>query len=141
MNRIASFAILAAALAFGACGGSSKADDAKNQVCSARADISKQVDTLKGLTVSTATTSQIKDSLKAIQNDLGQIKAAQGDLKGQRKSQVQAANEAFTTQVKTITSELGKSLSGANAKTQLTTAFQDLAKSYQQTFAKVDCGS
>ena len=49
---------------------SSKQDDAKAQVCDARADISKQVDTLKGITVSAATLDQIQTSLKAIDTDL-----------------------------------------------------------------------
>jgi hypothetical protein len=130
-----------AALALGACGGQSSEDKAKKQVCDARADISKQVDTLKGLTPSTATTTQIQDSLKAIANDLKQIKDAQGNLSDQRKSQVQEANQAFQSQVKDIASSLGTTTSVSDAKTQLAAAFQQLATTYQQTFAKVDCGS
>ena len=85
----------AGALALSGCGGSSsssKQDDAKAQVCDARADISKQVDTLKGLTVSAATLDQIQTSLKAIDSDLKKIAGAAGDLKGDDKSQLQQAN-------------------------------------------------
>ena len=45
---------LLAALALGACG-ESKEDKAKSTVCDARADISKEVDQLTGLTASTVT--------------------------------------------------------------------------------------
>ena len=128
-----------AALALGACGGQSKQDKAQKQVCDARADISKQVDTLKGLTISTATTDQLQSSIKAIGDDLKQIKSAQGDLNDQRKSEVQAANQAFESQVKAVTSSLLSSTSISDAKTQVSSALQQLATSYQQTFAKVDC--
>ena len=46
--------VLLASLALGACG-ESKDDKAQKTVCSARSDIAKQVDQLKGLTVSTVT--------------------------------------------------------------------------------------
>ena len=84
-------------------------------MCSARADISKQVDTLKGLTVSTATTDQIRTSLQAIRADLAKITDAHGDLSGQRKQQI-PANQAFSSQVKSIASKLGTSLSLSSAQ-------------------------
>ena len=123
-----------------ACGGTSKSDKAKSQVCSARDDISKQVDTLKGLTLSTATAGQITSSLQAIGNDINKIRGAQGDLSGDRKKQVQDANQAFESSVKDIASSLSKTTSLSDAKTQLSSALQQLATSYQQTFAKIDCG-
>ncbi len=131
---------LIVALAAAGCG-ESKEEKATKQVCSARADISKQVDTLKGLTVSTATTDQIRTSLQAIRADLAKITDAHGDLSGQRKQQIQTANQAFSSQVKSIASELGTSLSLSSAKEQLTAALQQLGSSYEQTLARVDCGS
>jgi hypothetical protein len=130
---------VAAALGLGACGGTSKADKAKNNVCDARADISKQIDTLKGLTISTATTSQIRSSVQAISDDLKTITESHGDRNDERKSQVQQANEQFTAQVKDLASTIGRSTSLSSARTQLTSAFQQLGTTYQQTFAKVDC--
>ena len=133
----------AGALALGGCGGgsssSSKQDDAKATVCDARADISKNVNELKGLTLSSATVDGVKKNVQAIQDDLGKIKDAQSNLNGARKQQVQAANEAFTQQVKTIASSVGSSLSLSDAGTQLKTAASQLAASYQQTLGKVDC--
>jgi len=130
--------VLAAVLA--GCGGDSKADQAKTDVCNARADISKQVDTLKGLTISTATLNQVQDGLKAIGDDLTKIKNARGNLSEDRRNEVDDANKNFESQVRTTFSDLGKSTSATDAKTQLQQAFQSLASTYQQTYAKIDCG-
>jgi hypothetical protein len=133
----------AGALALGGCGGgsssSSKQDDAKAQVCDARADISKQVDTLKGITVSAATLDQIQTSLKAIDSDLKKISSAAGDLKGGDKSQLQQANKDFVTQINNIASSLLKSTSLSQAQSQAKSALSQLSDAYQQTFAKFSC--
>jgi hypothetical protein len=130
--------VLLASLALGACG-ESKQDKAKKTVCSARSDISKQVDQLKGLTVSTVTLDGVQNSLKAINSDLGKIKDAQGDLSGDRRQQVQDATKTFTSQVTSIAGSVGKSTSLSDAKSQLTSALQQLGAAYQQSFARVDC--
>ena len=141
MRRSSSaFGVALAAVALAACGGDSKADQAKTQVCDARADISKQVDTLKGMTISTATQSKVQDSLNAIGDDLTKIKNARKNLDDDRKSQVDQANKTFETQVRSTFSDLGKTTSLSDAKTQLQQAFQGLASSYEQSFAKIDCG-
>ena len=132
--------LVLASLGLVACGGKSKQQKAQDQVCAARSDISKQVNTLKGLTLSTATTSQISNSLQAIGNDLNKIKNAQKDLSSQRKKEVQAANQAFENSIKSIASTLGSTTSLSAAKSQLSAALQGLATSYQQTFAKISCG-
>jgi Tfp pilus assembly protein PilP len=140
MKRPLALLLLLAAAAVGltACGQSSQ-DKAKSQVCDARSDISKNVNELKGLTLTTATVDGVKQNVKAIQDDLGKIKDAQGNLNADRKKQVQAANEAFTQQVKSIASSVGQSLSLTDAGTQLKTAASQLATSYQQTLGKIDC--
>jgi hypothetical protein len=130
--------VLAAALGVAACG-ESKEDKAKNQVCDARSNISKQVNDLKSLTPSTVTADAVKNSLTSIQDSLKQISGAQGDLNDARKQQVQEANAAFGSALSSIASDLGQSLSAADAKTQLTSALQQLSTAYQQSFAKVDC--
>jgi uncharacterized protein YjbJ (UPF0337 family) len=127
-----------AALGLGACG-ESKQDKAKTTVCDARADISKQVDQLKGLTVSTVTVDGVQSSLKAISSDLSKIKDAQGDLSDDRRQQVQDATKTFTSQVQSIAGSVGKSTSLGDAKAQLTSALQQLGDAYKQSFAKVDC--
>jgi len=140
MNRPLVLLLLFAAAAIGltACGQSSQ-DKAKSQVCDARADISKNVNELKGLTLATASVDGVKKNVQAIQDDLGKIKDAQSNLNADRKKQVQAANEAFTQQVKTIASSVGTSLSLSGAGSQLKAAASQLATSYQQTLGKIDC--
>jgi ribosome-binding protein aMBF1 (putative translation factor) len=123
-----------------ACGGQSKQDEAMSTVCDARADIGKQVDMLKGMTPQTFTVDSAQQSLKAIGSDLSQIKDAQGDLADDRRQQVQDASQAFASQLEDIARGLGSSLSASSAKEQATAALQQLATSYRQTFAKVDCG-
>ena len=119
--------------------GQSAADKAKSNVCNARDDISKQVQTLQGITLSSATTTKITDSLTAIQKDLNTIKDNSGKLSDQFKSDVKKANEQFTNSVKDTASSLGKTTSLADAKTQLETAFKQLASSYQSSFGKLQC--
>jgi uncharacterized protein (DUF342 family) len=119
--------------------GQSAADKAKANVCSARDDIGQQVKTLQGLTLSTATTSKISDSLKAIQKDLNTISDNTGKLADQFKSDVKTANQQFTNSAKDTTSNLGTNLSAADAKTQLQNAFNQLASSYQSSFGKLKC--
>jgi len=134
------FVVLAllACLAVGACG-QSKQDKAKSTVCDARADISKQVDKLKGLTPSTVTIDGVQSSLKAISSDLSKIKDAQGDLSADRRKQVEDATKTFTSQVQSIAGSIGRSTSLSQAKTQLSSALQQLGTAYKQSFAGVDC--
>jgi type IV secretory pathway VirB10-like protein len=131
--------VLAALVVLAGCGESS-ADKAKSQVCSARDDIAKQVKQLQGLTLTTATTSQVSDSLKAIQSDLSTISKASGDLGAGFKQDVRAANDQFTSSVKDTASGLGKTVSLEEARTQLTTAFDRLATSYKSSFGTLKCG-
>jgi hypothetical protein len=137
--RAAVAIIVALAAALAACGGDSKEEKAQKAVCDARADISKQVDQLKGLTPSTFSTDAVSQSLSAIRNDLSKIKSAQGDLSDDRRQQVESANQAFEGQVRGIVQQLGTSKSLSEAKTAMTSALQQLADSYKQTFAKIDC--
>lgn len=131
--------LVATALALAACGESSQ-DKARSQVCDARADIQKQVSDLSSLTLATASVDGVQTKLKAIRSNLQKIADAQGDLNGERKQQVQAANQAFRTQLSSIVSDLGKNLSVATAATQLKDAASKLADSYRQTLGRVDCG-
>lgn len=121
------------------CGGQSKEEKATAQVCTARDDIGKHVDKLQGMTLSTATTSQIKDSLQAIRKDLSTIVDAQGDLSDQRRKDVQAANEQFRSSVRQTIQSVGSTVSVDAAKNQLQQAFQQLASTYHSTVGKINC--
>jgi hypothetical protein len=131
-------AVVMLAFAVGACG-ESAADKAKTTVCDARADIGKQVNELKSLTPSTVTKDAVTQPLNAIKNDVKDISGAQSDLSSDRRSQVEAATKAFTSDVKRIAGELGASLSASGAKAGVVTALQQLEASYQKTFARLKC--
>jgi 3-methyladenine DNA glycosylase/8-oxoguanine DNA glycosylase len=131
--------IAALTLALASCGGDSEEEQAQAAVCDARADISKQVDQLKGMTPSTFSTDAVSQSLSAIGSDLTKIKNAQGDLSDERRQQVQSANQEFASQVRGIAQQVAATKSAAEAKTALTSALQQLGDAYEQTFAKVDC--
>ena len=130
--------LLVATTAFGC--GESDAEKAQTQVCDARTDLQKQVDDLAALTPATATADGVKANVSAIENDLKQIRDAQGDLNDERKQQVESATQAFAAEVKTIGADLRSDLSASGAQAKLQAAGQQLASSYQQTFAKIDCG-
>jgi uncharacterized protein YgfB (UPF0149 family) len=119
--------------------GTSQADKARDQVCTARDDIAKEAKNLQGLTLTTATTSQVSDSLQAIKDDLSTISKATGDLSDERRKDVEAANEKFSADVKALAANVGKSVSIQGAAAQLKDAFRQLATSYQSTFGQLDC--
>jgi hypothetical protein len=131
--------LVSAAIAVAACG-QSQEDKAKAQVCDARADVQKQVTELSGLTASTATVDGVTANLQTIRDDLGKITDAQSNLSDDRRQKVQAANTAFTGQVKSVVQNVGRSLSVADAKTQIKDATTQLASSYKQTLGQIDCG-
>ena len=120
--------------------GESDEEKAQTQVCDARADLKKQVDDLAGLTVGTATVDGVKEDLNAVEEDLKQIKDAQGDLNEERKQEVESATQEFTSEVEAVANGLTSDLSLSGAQAKLETAGKQLASSYQQTFAQIDCG-
>jgi Tfp pilus assembly protein PilP len=139
MFRSASaIALLFSVLALAACGQSSQ-EKAKAQVCEARADISKQITTLSGLTLSTSAATQAKTSLEAIADDLKKIKGAQANLDPARKEQVEAATKTFETQLSSIVSSFTSSLSLTHLETQVKSAVTQLTTSYKQTLSPISC--
>lgn len=138
-RRLVLILLLSASVTVVAACGESKADKAKKQVCSATSSIQSQVNKLKGMTLSSATTTDVKNSLNTIQSDLTKIKDATPDLSAQFKKDVQSANQTFTSQLQSIVSELGTNLSISNAQSKLQAALQQLASAYQSSLAKLSC--
>jgi hypothetical protein len=139
LNRVFGIvALLLSTVAFAACGESAE-EKAKSQVCDARADIATQLSTLTTLPISTSAVTEAKTSLEAIGEDLKKIKDAQPDLEPGRKAQVEKATEAFQKQLSSTVTGLTSGLSLANAETQLKTALHQLANSYKQTLAPINC--
>ena len=137
MKRSLAIVLLLGTL-LGACGESDE-EQAQDAVCDARASIQKQVDELSSLTLGTATAASVGDSLTAIRDDLEQIAEAQGDLNDERKQQVESANKEFSSQLQSIAKNIGSSVSVSGAEEQFQAAVKQLADTYRQSFAGVDC--
>jgi hypothetical protein len=138
---IAAVFVVAAVAVFLVVGtGDSKADQAMAQVCDSRASIAEQVDGLKGLTLSSATTDDVTSSLQAIREDISKIADARRDLADENREEVQAANDAFVASVRETVSTVARSTSVEDAAAQLKDAVQKLAATYQDTYGKIDCG-
>lgn len=110
-----------------------------NTVCDARDDIASQVDELQSLTPATVTTDGVTQNLQAIRDDLQDIGDAQSDLSEDRRSEVEAATNEFTSSIGQIAGDLGTSLSASEAKDAAVTALQRLGASYEETLAPLDC--
>ena len=130
--------VLLLGTSLGACGESDE-EQAQDAVCDARASIQKQVDELSGLTLGTATAASVGDNLTAIRDDLEQIAEAQGDLNDERRQQVESANKEFSSQLQSIAKNIGSSVSVSGAEEQFQAAVKQLADTYRQSFAGVDC--
>ena len=127
------------ALAASACGGKSDSDKAKSQACDARSDIQTQIDTLKGLPLSTSSIDKAKASVTSIGDDLKTIQDAAPKVSGDLKGQLQQANESFKSEVQSITQSITSASSVSSIATALTTAGTNLEKAYQSAFSDVKC--
>ncbi len=137
-RRTASLALVLSALTLTGCGESAQ-EKAKAQVCDARADIAKQVAALTGLTISVTSVTEVKTGIEAIAADLKKIEAAQANLAPARKQQVQSATHTFETRLTTIVSGLASKLSLVDAEAQLKSAVSQLAASYKDALAPINC--
>jgi len=126
------------ALALSGCG-ESKSEKAQKQVCDARADISKQVDELKGLTPTTATVSGLRESVSAIRDDLKTIAGAQDTLSDDRRKNVKAATDGFVTSLTSIAQGLTTDVSLSEARSRAAQAAQDLRAAYANSLSRIDC--
>ena len=128
------------ALALVACGESAQ-EKAKAEVCSARANISKEITKLSELPISPNLPSEIKSGAEAIGKNLTTIKNEQDKLAPARKEQVQTASSTFANQVSSIVNGLvsNKSLSLTNAEAQLKSAASQLKSSYKAALAPINC--
>ena len=118
--------------------GDSKEEKALAQVCGARADIGKQIDSLRGLTPATAK-DQITASLQAIADDLSSIAGARKDLAAEHRDQVQAANEDFAKGVKDSLGSVTDLATLQSATGSVKQAARQLGATYQSTYGKIDC--
>jgi uncharacterized protein YPO0396 len=130
---------LAVLTATGCGSGQSAADKAKSQACGAVSDIKTQVATLKGLPLSTSSVDTAKTALQKIDANLKTIADAAPTVKGDLKSQLQAADATFKAQVQQTTQSVTSAQSLTSAAAAISTAGKTLGASYQQAFASVKC--
>jgi uncharacterized phage infection (PIP) family protein YhgE len=138
VRRALLLSMLCLGIALAGCG-ESEEDKARADVCDARADIEESVNDLQNLTLGTATVDQVKSDLNAISDGLTKMADAQDQLDDTRKKQVQKANETFKSQVSSLVDDLGSSRSLQDAVQRLETGIANLAKSYEQAIAPIDC--
>jgi hypothetical protein len=139
MRACVLIAVLLIPLLLAAGCGESQEEQASATVCGARDDIAKHVDQLKGLTVTTGTTSQVKSGLQAIRDDLSTIRQTQDQLADDRRQEVQAANAAFADQVRELAGAVGRTISVEGATAELKSSLNQLATTYRNTFGELDC--
>src|SRR4051795_11850894 len=108
MSSASTAVMVAVAVALAGCGdsGESAQESAQATICSARDNISKQIDGLKGLTPATATKDGVRKRLDAIRGDLNDIRGARADLSGDRRSEAEAATKEFTNSLRDISGQL-----------------------------------
>ena len=150
-SALLAIAAVTIALALGACGDSSDetpastgtstgdAAAAQTTVCNARDDIAKQVDELKGLTLSTATVSGVQENLSTIREGLEQIRSAQKSLNKDRRAEVKAATDEFVSTVTSVVKGLRSDVSLSEARSRITQAAQDLGAAFPASLGRIDC--
>jgi hypothetical protein len=126
-------------LAASGCGGESDADKARDRVCTARSDISTQVDALRSTTIESANVDQIREHLGTIQDDMATIKAQVPALRSDLRSQAEAANSRFEQALGDAQAAVRQSGSLESARGQVTAALHRLVADYSTAFDQLDC--
>jgi translation initiation factor 2B subunit (eIF-2B alpha/beta/delta family) len=114
-------------------------DQAQAQVCSARAGIKSQIDTITALEPTRASLPALASGAQAIQTDLKQIADAQPDLSPERRDEVKAAGTTFKSEVEKIARQAVTSGVTGDAGAAISTAADQLAASFKSALAPIDC--
>jgi outer membrane lipopolysaccharide assembly protein LptE/RlpB len=138
-HRVVAVLLASLALVAAGCGGDSDQERAQSQVCDARADIQKSIDSLRDLTLSTATADGIRQQLEGIRKELGTIRDAQGDLSADRRNQLQKANDQFADTIKNVAQTVLRSTSAQDASATVEQAADQLESTYKSTLSPIDC--
>jgi ABC-type glycerol-3-phosphate transport system substrate-binding protein len=132
-------AFLAFAALLAACG-ESEEEQAQDRVCEARADIERRVDDLAALTPTTVSVERVTSNLEAIRDDLEKIAAEREELAPAQRREVEEAGERFRSQLETTARDVASGATGGEeALARLRAALDDLAKSFRDAYAPIDC--
>jgi hypothetical protein len=144
-SRLVVLTVVLSALGLVACGESS-GEKATAQVCSARSEISTQVQTLESLTLSSSAASEAKTSVEAISRSLDKIKEEAPKLPSARKEEVEVAQKAAEVALTSMTaSALSAVTSGGveaalkSVEPQLKTTAAALTAAYKHAFDELKC--
>ena len=132
-----------AALSLAACDSAGESQDNKalSTICDARADIHDQIDTLKGIRTGETNGDEAQKAVLDIKGDISSITTAADDLSGDKREDMQNANQEFKQSVGKSLQQLSRgNVSGAQASSQIGNATDDLESSYKETLENVDCG-
>ena len=95
---------------------------------------------LAGFTLTTASIEQATNNLQAIGDDLEKIAAEEGDLEPERRQEVEEAGKRFRSELETTARDLAAgAASGEEAGASLGSALDELAKSFREAYAPIDC--
>ena len=132
-------AFLASAALLAACG-ESEEEEAQDRVCEARADIERRVDDLAALTPTTVSAERVTNNLEAIRDDLETIAAEREELVPAQRREVEEAGERLRSQLETTAHDVASGATGGEeALARLRAALDDLAKSFRDAYAPIDC--
>lgn len=135
-----SAAVLAALALGGAACGESEAEKAKAQVCKARTEIDKSVESLKNLPLSTGALTTVKTDLETITKELGTIKEAEPKLDSSIRGNVESATNTFKSEVTNLFTEaIAGGVSSGNIGSALKSSVTKLVDSYKATIASISC--
>jgi hypothetical protein len=122
--------------------GESKEEKAEKTICSARAEINKEIEHLRTLTPSSSAITEARNGLTNIGHSLTKIGESAKELSPSRKQEVIKASEDFAKKVgETITNVAKGVTSPAQAQAAITTALGGLSTDYQQALAPIKCPS
>jgi hypothetical protein len=130
-------------LGLAACGESSE-EKAKKQACAATSEISKQIQKLETLPISSSFGTEVKTSGEAIDKSVGEIKKAAPNLATANKEEFEAATKKFQLELASlIATTVSSSTSGEaalkSAEPKIKASLSTLATDYKKAFEALKC--
>jgi hypothetical protein len=143
-SRLSCMAVLSTmVLGLAACGESSE-EKATKQVCAATSEISKQIQKLQALPISSSLPTEIKTSAQAIDKSIGEIESAAPNLETARKEEFDTATSAFKLELAalvatTVASAARGEAALAGAGPKIKASLSALAGDYRKAFQALKC--
>jgi hypothetical protein len=138
---IAALSVIVLALA--ACGESSE-EKATKQVCAATSEISKQIQKLETLPISSSFPTEVKTSAEAIDKSIGEIESAAPNLETARKEEFNTATNTFKFELASLIATTASSATSGeatlkSAEPKIKNSLSTLANDYKKAFQALEC--